>query len=290
MACLHPPRRGRTLRGGALSSAILYVAIVVIWAGVLIPRWLRRDSSPNSSSEPASDDLSPAEPDTPVAEEPAPRSRREDPVPAARPQARVEARPKAPVEARPKAPVEARPQARVEARAQARPEVPEARREAPRDEPSDGLPDQEHKRVLSARRRLLGLLLILLTGSGALAFTKLAAWWVIVPPLAMLLGYLALLRAAAKADAERRDMAPADVTRTTAAVPATAAPAVAAPPATAPAAGASPAAARPAAGPVPVPDAEVIDISVTIGPAGPEFYDQYADAKLRAVGDLLSVS
>ena len=28
-----------------MSSAILYVAIVAIWAGVLIPRWLRRDSA-----------------------------------------------------------------------------------------------------------------------------------------------------------------------------------------------------------------------------------------------------
>ena len=176
--------------------------------------------------------------------------------------------------------MEARPRVRVEARPQVRAEVPEARREAPRGEPGDGLRDQEHKRVLSARRRLLGLLLILAIGSGALAFTKLAAWWVIVPPSTMLLGYLALLRAAAKTDAERRDMAPADVTRTTASAPPVAAPPVAA----------SPAAARPAAGPAPVPDAEVIDISATIGPAGEEFYDQYADAKLRAVGDLLSVS
>jgi hypothetical protein len=32
-----------------------------------------------------------------------------------------------------------------------------------------------------------------------------------------------------------------------------------------------------------VPDAEIIDISAA---AGKEFYDQYADAKLRAVGDL----
>ena len=157
--------------------------------------------------------------------------------------------------------------------------MPEARREAPRGEPRDGSGDQEHKRVLSARRRLLGLLLILAVGSGALAFTKLAAWWVIVPPSAMLLGYMALLRAAAQADAERREMAPIRVARTTAtAPPAAASPAVAVP-----------AAAVPAAGPAPVPDAEVIDISATIGPAGEEFYDQYADAKLRAVGDLLSV-
>jgi hypothetical protein len=35
-----------------------------------------------------------------------------------------------------------------------------------------------------------------------------------------------------------------------------------------------------------VPDAEVIDISASLGEGGEEFYDQYADAKLRAVGDL----
>jgi hypothetical protein len=129
--------------------------------------------------------------------------------------------------------------------------------------------------VLSARRRLLGLLLILAVGSGALAITKLAAWWVIVPPSAMLLGYMALLREAAKADAERRETAPIRVARTATAPPAAAAPAVA-----------GPAVAAAAAGPAPVPAAEVIDISATIGPAGEELYDQYADAKLRAVGDL----
>jgi hypothetical protein len=35
-----------------------------------------------------------------------------------------------------------------------------------------------------------------------------------------------------------------------------------------------------------VPDAEVIDISASVGQGDKEFYDQYADAKLRAVGDL----
>ena len=33
-----------------MSSAILYVAIVVIWACVLIPRWLRRDSARGAGS------------------------------------------------------------------------------------------------------------------------------------------------------------------------------------------------------------------------------------------------
>ena len=117
--------------------------------------------------------------------------------------------------------------------------------------------------MLSARRRLLGMLLMLVIGSGALAFTKLAAWWVVVPPSVMLLSYVALLREAAKADAERREAARTHAARTVAAAP------PAAPPA-----------------PVPAPGAEVIDISASLSPAGEEFYDQYADAKLRAVGDL----
>ena len=47
-------------RGGLLSSAILYVAIVVIWACVLIPRWLRRDTSVAvaASAEQAGDEAS----------------------------------------------------------------------------------------------------------------------------------------------------------------------------------------------------------------------------------------
>ena len=121
--------------------------------------------------------------------------------------------------------------------------------------------------MLSARRRLLGMLLVLATGSGALAFTGLAAWWVVVPPTIMLLGYLALLREAAQADAEQREL---DRTRAADAAPAATAPAAAAPPAP----------------PAPAPEAEVIDISASLIPAGQEFYDQYADAKLRAVGDL----
>jgi hypothetical protein len=32
--------------------------------------------------------------------------------------------------------------------------------------------------------------------------------------------------------------------------------------------------------------AEVINISASLGTGGEEIYDQYADAKLRAVGDL----
>jgi hypothetical protein len=126
--------------------------------------------------------------------------------------------------------------------------------------------------VLAARRRLLGMLVLLTMGSGALAFTRMAAWWVILPPTVMLLGYMGLLREAAKADAERREAIRTRV-RDVAAKPATpAAPVVPAPPVAPPA----PVAA----------EAEIIEISAGATPqANEEFYDQYADAKLRAVGD-----
>ena len=221
-----------------MSSAILYVAIVAIWAGVLIPRWLRRDSA---ASEQHSEDLTTAEAHAEPDAEPAPPPRRH--------QERVA----------PRAP--ARPEARAEARPEVRSEIS-----------GDGTRDREHKKVLAARRRLLYLLLVLAIGSGALAFTKMAAWWVMVPPTIMLLGYMGLLREAAKADAERRELARtrAAAAAAVAAARREAAPAPAPVPAPAP----------------PVPDAEVIDISASLTSAGQEFFDQYADAKLRAVGDL----
>jgi hypothetical protein len=198
-----------------LSSAILYGAIVVIWAGVLIPRWLRRESS--------SEETTPVSPDVPAATpaEPQPESAR-----------REEQR------------------SRNDQR---------SHEQGPRDErrPSPDS-DQERARVIGARRRLLGMLLALAIGSGALAIMQLAAWWVVLPPSVMLAGYLALLREASRADAERRSAQPARPVQAPAAPPV---PVV----------------------PVPVAsDAEIIDIT---GRVGDEFYDQYVDAKLRAVGD-----
>jgi hypothetical protein len=131
--------------------------------------------------------------------------------------------------------------------------------------------------VLSSRRRLLGLLLLLVMGSAALAVTRMAAWWVLGPPSVMLVGYLALLREASKADAERRELSGGRMARGVdafgEAVPA--APVVPAVPVV------------PVARPVRVPEAEIIEISVSREPASAEGgpYDQYADAKLRAVGD-----
>jgi len=221
-----------------LSSAILYVAIVVIWACVLIPRWLRRDTSAAiaASGEQAGDEapVAAAAEEEPLPE-PAP-----GPVPAPAPRRRGS--------------MAARP-------------VPDEDRGAPA--------DPANRRVLSARRRLLLMLVALSIASGVLAGAKMAAWWVIVPPSVMLLGYLLLLRAAAQADAERREMAGYRTARAAA----RAAAGVARAPARRPA---RETAAAPAAS---VAEAKIITIPAAPEPAEEELYDQYADAKLRAVGD-----
>jgi hypothetical protein len=88
---------------------------------------------------------------------------------------------------------------------------------------------------------------------------------VIIPPSVMLLGYLAVLREAAQADAERRERPRVRTTAVTRV----------------------PAPVAPAAPPPPAPDAKIIDIGAV--QPDEEFYDQYTDAKLRAVGDLTRV-
>lgn len=225
-----------------MSSAILYVAIVAIWACVLIPRWLHRDTS---AQQPRGDTEEPA------AHEPGPEERR---------------------------PGSAEQGPRLSARQDTGGDETVTGDAAPEDLPgrTSSPRDFERARVLSARRRLFGLLAVLSIASLALAYTRLAAWWVVVPPLIMMAGYLAVLRGATEADAERREMA-----RIRSAQEARAAARSAVP-----LSGAVTAA----------PDAEVIHISPARGqwqPAhsGPakdqadeELYDQYADAKLRAVG------
>jgi hypothetical protein len=197
-----------------MSSAILYFAIVAIWAAVLIPRWLRRESV--SVEVTMTSDVGTG------------------PAPSAL------------------APSASAPSAPSVHSASSAPAAPAGRR------------DSEHARVVGARRRLLGMLVALAIGAGVLAEMRLAAWWVILPPSVMLAGYLALLREASKADAERRSAdQPRQAPRTR-----VAGDFAAVVPDLAPAA--------------PEPEAEIIDIT---GRVGEEFYDQYADAKLRAVGD-----
>ena len=152
-----------------MSSAILYLAIIAIWLCVLIPRWLKRDSARGAV----------AATDTAVAAE-SPATARAD--------ADADADAHEAVLADDGAPQAAEPG--VTARPTAAPAAPLSAEET-------------RRRILTGRRRLLGMLIVLEIAAIALAVVGLAAMWVIIPPTIMLTGYLLLLREAAHADAER---------------------------------------------------------------------------------------
>jgi hypothetical protein len=119
-------------------------------------------------------------------------------------------------------------------------------------------------------------MLIALTAVGiGLVVAHLSAWWIVIPPLVLLSGYILLLREAAQADAEARERREAErdvADRIPSARPAEPIPVPAS------ATGAASVATPYETGP----RADVIDLSER---AGDQLYDQYADAKLRAVGD-----
>jgi hypothetical protein len=151
---------------GPVSSAILYVAIVAIWACVLIPRWLRRGASSVSYEAVPGD----AVPDETVVDEAETVS------------------------------------APAKARGDSAERQDEIAAEAPaEDAPPPLTPEESRHRMLTARRRLLGMLFALEGAAIALAVLHLAALWVVIPPSVMLAGYTLLLREAAHADAERAE-------------------------------------------------------------------------------------
>ena len=163
-----------------MSSAILYLAIVVIWACVLIPRWLRRDSARGASNESdatISGDtiLTEDVPDDSVSRDVV----RTDTMPE-RAQTRAVAAERRPNDAR-------------------EPTEPDAGTDAP----LLPTPEESRRRMLVARRRLLGMMFILELAAIALAVVGVAAVWVVIPPSVMLVGYLLLLREAGHADAEK---------------------------------------------------------------------------------------
>jgi hypothetical protein len=238
-----------------LSSAILYLAIVAIWAVVLVPRWLH-----------------------PRSEQPQPVEQPEEP-----PASRTEPQPGMPEQAEP---VPSLPEDPQVARADAGwPEPAEPGQDDPEwveeGEPAPpASPAQPRADILQARRRMLATLVVLTAGAVGLAVSRIAAFWVIIPPAVLLAGFMVLLREASRVDAERarratqfRHTGPAsasgqdpasfreDVQASTDQVPVT-----------------SPV---PAAAQSPL-GAEVIDIS---GRIIDQVYDQYSDAAERAVGD-----
>lgn len=193
-----------------MSSAFLYLAIIAIWAGVLIPRWLKRDSSRAKAAK-SSQSESPEvrqSPDEFTDDEPVEVNAGADAGGAEVNMADGNAHAEA-----------GSSRAADTGRAAGRDRVAGPDRvasasgaadeaELPGYQPAEpaGLrpaDPQTRRRVLSARRRMLMMLIVLAAAAVGIALIGMAAWWVAIPPVAMLGGYLLLLREVRKADTER---------------------------------------------------------------------------------------
>jgi hypothetical protein len=161
-----------------VSSAILYLAIVAIWAVFLVPRWVHRPHSaaqtPGISAETA-DENAATDPETEDGDVMA------DSYSA------------------PTAPPPRLGLGRLWAWRAGRGQA-----DATKDsEPPVVRPALSRTRILQARRRMLTALVTLLTIAASCTAGKLMPWWACVPPAGMLGMYLLLLREAALADAEQ---------------------------------------------------------------------------------------
>ncbi len=264
-----------------MSSAILYFAIVAIWAGVLMPRWLRpgrrRRVEVTEHFEMHTEVYETEAEASPVTGRVAEPVTGQAAGAAAGPMAGSVAGPMA------------GSVAGLAAGQRSRPAVTERETTVEEDITwtSEGTAERRAN-ILKARRRMLGTLVALTVIAFVIALAHVAAVWVVVPPALMLGGFVLLLREAARSDRERADRLAhaADLHDQRAepefereAVPVTAETLE-----------------RVASQPLP-PDvaeqaepvievvaysAEIIDIS---GRVNDQFYDQYTDAANRAVGD-----
>lgn len=288
-----------------MSAAILLAAIIVIWACVLVPRWVHRThdtpavqpqgyvEAPEAAGEPGT---IPPEAARPAAAQAPPAADRavsepgpEVPGAGYRSQTPGTGYPQAPAACPPGPGAQpdagSPPEPRADDRSGSddralRHGNQEPQRTAARVHP--GAP-ASRARLLRTRRRTLALLAILLVITAGCVARGLTPLWVIAPPAAMLGTYLLLLRVAAYADAENAARQAAARARSAAQSRAAAARSAraAARQAAAAAAAARTATAAPAPGPVPA--AEVIDMTVHI--RQDQLYDQYEDATARAIGD-----
>jgi hypothetical protein len=252
-----------------LSSAILYIAIVAIWAVVLVPRWLRPSAAP---PQPV-----PVPAESPDAEVREPAGPGQDAgvalaVSTDGPAVGGEAVGGEAVggEAVGGEAVggEAVGGEAVGGEAAADVSGEDARGEEAAPEPAVAAPSPVSRRaeVLKARRRLLSTLIALTVVAVGLAVTHIDAYWIVIPPTVLLTGYVVLLREFAHIDAARARRAEVRARAGQEPVPA-----------------ATPAAANLGSDAPAAPGgAEIIDIS---GRVGDQVYDQYSDAANQAVGD-----
>ena len=232
-----------------MSGAILYLAIVAIWAVVLVPRWLHpRPAPPQPVPVPAED----ADADWRDPADPGQDAAAAWTVGTVIPDTESEHAPGA--------------------------DAGEPEDGATEDEPKEPAaapsPISRRAEVVKARRRMLTTLITLTVIVIGLAATRVDAYWIIIPPVVLLSGYLLLLRKFTQLDAERSHRAArirhaarvrTDQEPSTPQVPAAGGDHESGPDA-----------------PSAPGDADIIDIS---GRIGDQVYDQYSDAANRAVGD-----
>jgi hypothetical protein len=148
-----------------LSSAILYLAIVAIWAGVLVPRWLRPAQVVARATDTRQREQARGPGEARGEDTPWPDSDSDtEPIPTVRPE-----------------------HDHLVERAGRTGRVRQSQR---------GM-------ILQARRRMFVMITILTAGAVGMAATHMAASWVIVPPGMMLGGFMLVLREAARSDAAR---------------------------------------------------------------------------------------
>lgn len=209
-----------------MSSAFLYLAIIAIWAGVLIPRWLKRDSSRAKAAKSSQSESPEARqsPDELTDNQPVEVNAGADAggagVNMADGNAHAEASSSRAADAGGAA---GRDRVSGSDRVAGADRVASAAGARAADEAEAALADeaglpgyepaesaglhpadpQTRRRVLSARRRMLMMLIVLAAAAVGIALIGMAAWWVAIPPIAMLGGYMLLLREVRKADTER---------------------------------------------------------------------------------------
>jgi hypothetical protein len=290
-----------------VSSAILYLAIVAIWACVLVPRWLRRPHEQSSDQETVfetydsgeaeiADTGEPADGD-PYAEAPEFATLREqgavthgDPVAWEDP----------PVPDWADGPAEATYSVTATYSAEVTYSAETTTGEAAQDtyydydatphaghvphpshvshgDPADGWQQPyapaaapgPSPHVVQARRRTLTMVLLITVAVMGSAFIGLTPWWTAVPPFVMLGAYVLLLREAARADTEHAHRwAEAQAFQAARRDEL-----------------ASERARQAEAVTPPEPTAQILTLTTPASRDDDQLYDQYADAEIRAVGD-----
>jgi hypothetical protein len=237
-----------------VSSGVLYLAIIAIWALFLVPAWLKR---PHGARAQSAENVAAEGPATEWHETRWPEGgwQAEGPEQAGEQWA------------------DEQDDALAEADEDVSHPDREYRDEVPYYAAETGRPtprfSQSRQQMLRARRRMLTILLSLTAITGVFAYLGSVQWWICVPPAGMLVLYVLLLREIALADAElasKRQAWEAREARQRAWE----------------ASQAQRDAWTRTASEQAAPTAQIIDIS---GRVGDQLYDQYTDAAVRAVGD-----